>query len=53
MLRSSSARWALYIFAIIVALGALRFKPWQLLSKDPANNTGVREELKVGFLPVT
>ncbi|HKG23029.1 MAG TPA: hypothetical protein VKC34_14115 [Blastocatellia bacterium] len=53
MLRFSSARWALWAFAIIVVLGALRFKPWQLLGKDPANNAAAREELKVGFLPVT
>ena len=50
MLRSSSARWAFIVLAIIAALGALRFKPWQLLSGDSGK---VREELRVGFLPVT
>lgn len=53
MLRSTSARWALFALAIIVVLGALRFKPWQLLGKDSATSSQTRAELKVGFLPVT
>ncbi|HYP29045.1 MAG TPA: hypothetical protein VE262_20205 [Blastocatellia bacterium] len=50
MLSSSSTRWALVALAVIAVLGALRFKPWQLLGGGTAK---VREELRVGFLPVT
>ena len=53
MLRSTSTRWFLVALAVIAALGVLRFKPWQLFTKDSATSSRTREELKVGFLPVT
>ena len=53
MLRSTSARWTLIALAVIVTLGVLRFKPWQLFGRDSATSSRTREELRVGFLPVT
>ena len=56
MFRSSISRWVLGLVILIAVLGALRFKPWHLA---PFRGTGrseqarAREELKVGFLPVT
>lgn len=53
MLRSSVSRWTVGAVAIIAVLGVLRFKPWQLFSGGPAGPAAAREQLKVGFLPVT
>lgn len=50
MLKSPIAKIALAVVAGILALGVLRFKPWQALRGDA---TGEREHLTVGFLPVT
>src|SRR5512145_3423948 len=56
MLRSPITRWLVGIIAFIAVLGILRFKPWKYGSSGetfsgPSNTT--RQELKVGFLPVT
>lgn len=55
MLRSSASRWMLGIIAFIAVLGLLRFKPWQLGSNHGigSGSNQARQELKVGFLPVT
>jgi len=53
MLRSSTARWAVIAVAVIAILGVLRFKPWHYFIKDSATSGMAREQLKVGFLPVT
>lgn len=48
--RSYAARWILGAVAFTAALGVLRYKPWVSMDTGPA---GAREELTVGFLPVT
>ena len=55
MLRSPITRWLIGIVAFIAVLGVLRFKPWQSGStKEFRGQTkSARQELKVGFLPVT
>ena len=54
MFRSSTARWVLGTLAFIVALGVLRYKPWQRPeTQENAAATHARETLAVGFLPVT
>ena len=54
MFRSSAARWIIGVIVVIVALGLLRYKPWQ---RDARQTAGLpeeaREKLSVGFLPVT
>jgi len=54
MFRSSAARWVFGTLTFIVALGILRYKPWQ--RSETEENAAVpraRETLAVGFLPVT
>ena len=56
MLRSPVARWILGIVLLIAVLGVLRFKPWRYRSLGEAFSGKVentRQELKVGYLPVT
>jgi len=56
MLRSSATRWVLGVVAVIAVLGLLRFKPWQhggLGRTGTGNSDQARQELSVGFLPVT
>ena len=53
MFRSSAARWALGTLAFIVALGVLRYKPWQRPDIRENATPQARETLAVGFLPVT
>jgi len=54
MFRSSAARWILGSLAFIVALGVLRYKPWQRPeTQENAASPHARETLTVGFLPVT
>jgi len=48
MFRSAGVRWVLGTISFLVLITVLRFKPWQ---RDVAQL--VREELSVGFLPVT
>jgi predicted negative regulator of RcsB-dependent stress response len=48
MFRSSTAKWVIGLVILIAVLGLLRFKPWQR-----GNSEATREELAVGFLPVT
>jgi hypothetical protein len=47
MLRSTPVKIGLAVIALIGALAALRFKPWQRGSSDD------RGTLEVGYLPVT
>jgi NitT/TauT family transport system substrate-binding protein len=47
---SPFARIALVVIAVIALLAVVRYKPWQLASSTPGES---REELTVGFLPVT
>ncbi len=49
MLRSPIARWGFGLIIVLTVLGVLHFKPWQHWSGEVM----AREELKVGFLPVT
>jgi NitT/TauT family transport system substrate-binding protein len=53
MLRSHAARWILGSIAFAVLLGALRYKPWQQVTTPRVWEEQPREELKVGYLPVT
>jgi hypothetical protein len=48
MMKSPIARWTIGIVVALVVLGLLRFKPWQ---QD--GGSAVRQQLQVGFLPVT
>ncbi len=50
MLKSALARWTIGTLVVIAVLGLLRFKPWRAVDTGSARE---REELKVGFLPVT
>lgn len=55
MMASSAARWGFGVMATLAVLTLLRFKPWRQDGAAPgAPQTGqVRQELTVGFLPVT
>ena len=57
MFRSAIARWILGLLIVIAVLGVIRFKPWRAASikrlGGHPEQTANREELKVGFLPVT
>jgi|SRR6201991_207919 len=55
MFRSPVARWIIGVLAFVAVLGVLRFKPWRQNSANEAlsKSGGARQELKVGFLPVT
>ena len=56
MFRSSITRLVLGVLAIIAVLGVLRFKPWQRFTVNRTagtNSTVAREQLTIGFLPVT
>ena len=48
MMKSPIARWTIGVVVVLVVLGLLRFKPWQ---REGAS--AVRQQLQVGFLPVT
>jgi hypothetical protein len=57
MFRSSTARAAAVAAVILLALGLLRYKPWQRSGAPGGGSspvtTGARPQLAVGFLPVT
>ena len=59
MLRSPLLRGVLGVLGVVLLLGVLRFKPWQPKDNEgtPAsqgsNPNRTRQELTVGFLPVT
>jgi hypothetical protein len=58
MFRSSTARAAAIAAVILIALGVLRYKPWQRPGAagdgpSPVTPVGERPQLTVGFLPVT
>lgn len=50
MLKSALARWTIGTLVVVAVLGLLRFKPWSGFDPGSARE---REELRVGFLPVT
>jgi hypothetical protein len=50
MMKSSIARWMIGVIVVIGILGLIRFKPWQ---RGAAEQAASRQELAVGFLPVT
>lgn len=52
MLRSPFVRWTLGALLVVLALGALRLRPWSQ-GAAPATSTQAAEVLAVGFLPVT
>lgn len=51
MLKSSAVRGVLAVVAVIAALAFLRYKPWAAKQEQQAK--APREQLRVGFLPVT
>ena len=54
MFRSSVIRWVLGLLVVIAVLGVIRFKPWRFKSGGAAvQQAQAREDLRVGFLPVT
>jgi hypothetical protein len=57
MFRSSTARAAAIAAVILIALGVLRYKPWQHPAATGGSSSrvtaGARPDLAVGFLPVT
>jgi hypothetical protein len=53
MFRSSVVRWVLGLLVLIAVLGVIRFKPWRLGSHSASQQAQAREDLRVGFLPVT
>ncbi len=50
MMKSSLTRWVIAVLVVIGILGVLRFKPWK---RGGAEAGAMRQELAVGFLPVT
>lgn len=50
MIKSPIARWMIGLAVALGVLGLLRFKPWQ---GEDARRAATREQLQVGFLPVT
>lgn len=50
MLRSYAVRWILGAVVFTAGLGVLRYQPWH---SEPVTTGKGREELRVGFLPVT
>jgi len=53
MFRSSVVRWVVGLLLLIAVLGVIRFKPWRLASRGASQEVEAREDLRVGFLPVT
>lgn len=54
MFRSSVFRWVLGLWLLIAVLAVVKFKPWRFISGGAdSQQAQVREDLKVGFLPVT
>ena len=55
MIRNTLLKILLGVVLVIVALGLLRFKPWQRSESQQAGDvtTTARAQLNVGFLPVT
>ena len=53
MLRSPFVRWTLGALVVVLALGALRLRPWSRSTAPMASTAEAHETLAVGFLPVT
>ena len=54
MFRSSVVRWVLGLLLLIAVLGVIKFKPWRLALRGAGpQEVEAREDLRVGFLPVT
>jgi hypothetical protein len=53
MFRSPIARWIFGLLLVIAVLGAIRFKPWRSFKGSGSHTAQAREDLSVGFLPVT
>jgi len=55
MFRSSAARWAAGVVAVVALLALARFKPWERVRGTGGGERAAaeRERLNVGFLPVT
>src|ERR1044072_4583206 len=53
MLRSPITRWTLGLLAFVAAITLLRYRPWEQRRAEKAVDATAREELAVGFLPVT
>lgn len=54
MLQSAAVRWILGAIAFLVVITVLRFRPWQPSGAAPPSGVAqARQELAVGFLPVT
>ena len=53
MTRSKPVLIALSIAIAIALLGLLRYKPWQYFRASKEASTATRQNLAVGFLPVT
>ena len=56
MFRGPIVRWILGLVTLIAVLSVIKFKPWRHVGfsgRGTSGQTQAREELKVGFLPVT
>lgn len=53
MFRSTVVRWILGLVIVVALLGALRYKPWRSFNGMRGQMKQARQELHVGFLPVT
>jgi hypothetical protein len=53
MFRSSVTRWILGLLIVIAVLAVVRFKPWRSFREPGTQSAQARQDLSVGFLPVT
>ena len=53
MIRSSAAKWIGGFVLFVALLAVLRYRPWETPAGETATGDSHREELTVGYLPVT
>ena len=53
MLRSPIIRIIYGVILALIVLGTLRYKPWQRNDREQGGSSRARDQLSVGFLPVT
>jgi len=53
MLRSPIIRIIYGVILALIVLGTLRYKPWNYNDREHKGSSRPRDQLNVGFLPVT